>query len=191
MPGADINPYYALSAIFALGMRGVEQKLTLPYGPVGHPDVSPATLPKLATDLGRATEKFGAAGSIAREVLGDDFVEHFKGTREHEWNLWQTAVTNFEVCPGRSDAGSFSLRCLLTCSSPSRPRRSSATLSWRRRREGWVTGRVPCARTRFVSLAQRRAVCRQIPTADHTYALCLDLRIAISLSASDGAECDR
>ena len=97
VPGADINPYYALAAIFALGQRGIEQKLTLPYGPVGHPDVSPADIPKLATDLRSATERFGAEGSVAREVLGNDFVEHFKGTREHEWDLWQTAVTSYEV----------------------------------------------------------------------------------------------
>lgn len=80
----------------------IEKKLSLPYGPVGHPDVSPATLPKLATDLNQATIAFGAPGSLAREVLGNDFVDHFKGTREHEWNIWQTAVTNFEVRPSSS-----------------------------------------------------------------------------------------
>ncbi|TPX45381.1 glutamine synthetase [Chytriomyces confervae] len=36
-------------------------------------------------------------GSSARRVLGDAFVEHYVGTRLHEWRLWETAVTNWEV----------------------------------------------------------------------------------------------
>ena len=36
--------------------------------------------------------------SIAREpqVFGNDCVEHYGGTREHEVNLWNAAVTNWE-----------------------------------------------------------------------------------------------
>jgi len=36
--------------------------------------------------------------SIAREpeVFGDEFVEHYGGTREHEVKLWNAAVTNWE-----------------------------------------------------------------------------------------------
>ena len=36
------------------------------------------------------------SGSIAREVFGDEFVDHFGGTREHEVKLWNAAVTNWE-----------------------------------------------------------------------------------------------
>lgn len=34
--------------------------------------------------------------SIARDVLGNEFVEHFGGTRRHEVKLWNEAVTNWE-----------------------------------------------------------------------------------------------
>jgi glutamine synthetase len=36
--------------------------------------------------------------SIAREpdVFGNDFVDHYGGTREHEVKLWNEAVTNWE-----------------------------------------------------------------------------------------------
>ena len=34
--GADVNPFFALSAIFGLGMRGIERKLALPVPPVSH-----------------------------------------------------------------------------------------------------------------------------------------------------------
>lgn len=29
MPGADMNPYFALSAIFGLGLRGIERRMRL------------------------------------------------------------------------------------------------------------------------------------------------------------------
>jgi glutamine synthetase len=34
--GADVNPFFALSAIFGLGMRGIEKKLALPTAPISH-----------------------------------------------------------------------------------------------------------------------------------------------------------
>jgi glutamine synthetase len=71
----------------------------------------------LAQSLESATQRFMASDSIAREVLGDDFVEHFGGTREHEVKLWNEAVTNWEgeespcclfLCVGRCRANAFS-----------------------------------------------------------------------------------
>ena len=55
----------------------------------------------LPISLEAATERMMRAGSVAREegVLGDDFVDHFGGTRLHEVKLWNEAVTNWEgVC---------------------------------------------------------------------------------------------
>jgi hypothetical protein len=40
---------------------------------------------------------FMRKGSVAREVFGDNFVDHFGGTREHEVMLWQEAVTDWYV----------------------------------------------------------------------------------------------
>lgn len=34
--GADVNPFFALSAIFGLGIRGIEKELALPVAPVSH-----------------------------------------------------------------------------------------------------------------------------------------------------------
>jgi glutamine synthetase len=34
--GADVNPFFALSAIFGLGIRGIEKKLRLPVPPISH-----------------------------------------------------------------------------------------------------------------------------------------------------------
>lgn len=51
-------------------------------------------LPKSLLEAMLAME---AKGSIARQVLGDEFVTHYCKTRRHEWNLWQEAVTTYEL----------------------------------------------------------------------------------------------
>ena len=52
----------------------------------------------LPTSLESATIRMMRPDSIAREpeVFGNDFVDHFGGTREHEVRLWNQAVTNWE-----------------------------------------------------------------------------------------------
>ncbi|KAL7411214.1 hypothetical protein BDY24DRAFT_397080 [Mrakia frigida] len=97
VPGADMNPYFSLGAMFALGLRGIEKKMALPFPPVGHPDVTPSTLPKLATSLEAATATFSARKSVARECFGDEFVTHFAGTREEEVAKFKQTVTSWEV----------------------------------------------------------------------------------------------
>ena len=52
----------------------------------------------LPISLETATARMMRPESIARDpqVLGDAFVEHYGGTREHEVKLWNQAVTNWE-----------------------------------------------------------------------------------------------
>ncbi|KAK1758078.1 glutamine synthetase/guanido kinase [Echria macrotheca] len=100
VPGADTNPHYVLAAILAIGWRGVERKLEIPCPPLGKgEDVGGDTDMgiRLAKNLREATDRFTRVGSIAREVFGDEFVEHFGGTREHEIRLWDEAVTDWEM----------------------------------------------------------------------------------------------
>ena len=98
VPGADANPYLVLAAILACGWRGVEQQLAVAIPPLGKGEnVGGAADGKnrLAKSLKEATDRFMAKGSVAREVFGDEFVEHFGGTREHEIRLWDEAVTDW------------------------------------------------------------------------------------------------
>jgi len=102
VPGADMNPYFALSAIFLLGLRGIEKKMELPGPPMSHltpEDKKSGKIKLLSTSLESATERMMKPESIAREaqVFGSEFVEHFGGTRLHEIKLWNEAVTNWEV----------------------------------------------------------------------------------------------
>ena len=51
----------------------------------------------LPKTLSAATERFMRKSSIARELFGDDFVDHFGGTREHELREFEEAITDWEL----------------------------------------------------------------------------------------------
>ncbi|RAK82065.1 glutamine synthetase family protein [Aspergillus fijiensis CBS 313.89] len=100
VPGADANPHFVLAAVVALGWRGVARKLALPVPPLSKGDEMGGASDRgvrLAKSLREAVGAFMREGSVAREVFGDAFVEHFGGTREHECRLWEEAVTDWEV----------------------------------------------------------------------------------------------
>jgi hypothetical protein len=117
-----MNPHFAFSAIFALGLRGIANKTKLPYGPIGSAGVTRDTLIKLPTSLESATAQFKRKESLAREVMGDYFVDHFAGTREHELEVFRRAVTDWE-------GGSFFFFLLFFPSSPPSSAPSSAPSS--------------------------------------------------------------
>jgi len=96
--GADANPYLVLAAILGLGWRGIEKKLEIKVAPLGKGENVGGVGDKgarLAKTLKEATERFARKESIAREIFGDEFVDHFAGTREHEVRLWDEAVTDW------------------------------------------------------------------------------------------------
>ncbi|KAF8710882.1 Glutamine synthetase guanido kinase, partial [Rhizoctonia solani] len=97
VPGADMQPHFALASIFRLGLRGIEKKIQLPGPPISVLQRENKAPIRLAMSLEEGTKKLLAENSIAREVLGDDFVDHYGGTRSHEVKLWNEAVTNWEV----------------------------------------------------------------------------------------------
>lgn len=100
VPGADANPHFVLAAILALGWRGVDKKLAIPCPPLGKGEAVGGASDqgtRLARSLREANDRFKRKESIAREVFGDEFVDHFAGTREHEILIWEEAVTDWET----------------------------------------------------------------------------------------------
>ncbi|KAI9682510.1 MAG: hypothetical protein M1829_000302 [Trizodia sp. TS-e1964] len=100
VPGADANPHLALAAILALGLRGMRKEMDISLPPLGKGEDVGGSADRgirLARSLKEATQQFMRKDSIAREVFGDDFVDHFGGTREHEVKLWDEAVTDWEI----------------------------------------------------------------------------------------------
>ena len=95
-PGADINPYIALSAVVGAGLWGIEKKLKLTDAPLAGDAAKAAKIPRLPRNLMQATENLKRS-KAARELFGETFVDHFVRTREWEWRQFQDAVTDWET----------------------------------------------------------------------------------------------
>jgi glutamine synthetase len=95
-PGADVNPYLAMAAVIAAGMHGVEKGLKLTAPPITGTNSGAEDVPRAPRSLIRSTHNFKES-SIARDWLGDTFVDHFAATREWEHRQWQDAVTDWEL----------------------------------------------------------------------------------------------
>jgi glutamine synthetase len=95
-PGADINPYLAVAALLAAGLHGVEKNLKLDASPITGTNIGGENIPRAPRSLAATTEIFRRS-EVARDWLGDDFVEHFALTREWEWRQWQDGVTDWEL----------------------------------------------------------------------------------------------
>lgn len=95
VPGADVNPYLAISACLASGLYGIEKDLELPDLPTGtlHENLKHK---RLASNLKEATIQM-AKSELANELFGEDFVGHFIQTREWEWKQFEEAVTPWEL----------------------------------------------------------------------------------------------
>jgi glutamine synthetase len=95
-PGADVNPYLAMAALLAAGLHGVEKGLKLSAPPITGTNVGSENIPRAPRTLIETTRIFSQS-AIARDWLGDTFVDHFAATREWEWRQWQDAVTDWEL----------------------------------------------------------------------------------------------
>lgn len=95
-PGADVNPYLAMAAVIAAGLDGVEKGLKLTAPPITGTNQGAENVPRAPRSLIETTRIFQAS-EVARDWLGDTFVEHFAATREWEWRKWQDAVTDWEL----------------------------------------------------------------------------------------------
>jgi len=96
VPGSDVNPYLSVAASLAAGLYGVEHKLKLEDAPVKGSAYTESKTARLPHNLLDATRRL-AESKTAREILGDELVEHFVATREWEWREFQNAVTDWET----------------------------------------------------------------------------------------------
>ncbi len=93
LPAADANPYLSLAASLASGLYGIENKLELP-APTGNAYESQA--PALPRSLEESTELFRCS-KAARQIFGDEFVDHYSATRDWETRQFRRAVTDWEL----------------------------------------------------------------------------------------------
>ena len=95
-PGSDVNPMLAIAAVIAAGLHGVENKLKLTAPPIHGSNEGAEDIPRAPRSLIETTRIFRQS-KIARDWLGDDFVDHFAASREWEWRQWQDGVTDWEL----------------------------------------------------------------------------------------------
>ena len=95
-PGADVNPYLAMAAVIAAGLDGVEKGMKLTAPPIYGTNGGAENIPRAPRTLIETTRNFQQS-KVARDWLGDTFVDHFAATREWEWRQWLDGVTDWEL----------------------------------------------------------------------------------------------
>ncbi|HEX2103486.1 MAG TPA: glutamine synthetase family protein [Solirubrobacteraceae bacterium] len=93
VPGADVNPYLALSALIAGGLHGIDHELPLEPPYEGNAYLSDK--PRVPASLSEASDLFGAS-PVAREAFGDEVVEHYLNNARVELDAFGQAVTDWE-----------------------------------------------------------------------------------------------
>lgn len=97
LPGADANPYLALAATLAGGLYGVRNKLELP--PMIEGNAYDSNAEHVPHTMGEARDLLNNS-RIAREVFGDDVVDHYVHYADAELDQYNATVTDWEVRRG-------------------------------------------------------------------------------------------
>jgi glutamine synthetase len=93
LPGADVNPYLALSAMIAAGLHGVDAGLELE--PAFEGDAYKSDKPRVPHNIYEARDAF-AASDLSQEAFGGEVVEHYLNRARVEIEAYESAVTDWE-----------------------------------------------------------------------------------------------
>ena len=98
MGGADLNPYLAIAALIAAGIKGIEDKLQLEPAFVGDAYVT-KNLREIPKTLREAIETLRKS-SMLKEALGEQVIGHYVHTAEWEQAEYDRRVTDWELKRG-------------------------------------------------------------------------------------------
>jgi glutamine synthetase len=93
LPGADVNPYLALAAMIAAGLRGIDQELELE--PAFEGNAYESDKPHVPSTMYEARDLF-AGSELARDEFGQDVVDHYLNRARVELEAFESAVTDWE-----------------------------------------------------------------------------------------------
>jgi glutamine synthetase len=93
LPGADVNPYLALSAMIAAGLHGIENEL--PLEEVFEGNAYESNKPRVPSNIYLARDAF-AASEVAAEAFGGEVVDHYLNRAGVEIEAFEAAVTDWE-----------------------------------------------------------------------------------------------
>jgi glutamine synthetase len=97
VPGADVNPYLAIAAMIAAGLRGIDEQLELE--PAFEGNAYEDDGPRVPTTL-RDARNLLAESALARESFGDEVVDHYLNYARVELDAFDVAVTDWERVRG-------------------------------------------------------------------------------------------
>ena len=93
LPGADVNPYLALSAMIAAGLHGIDTEL--PLEPPLEGNAYTSDKPHVPTNMYAARDRF-AESAIAREAFGQEVIDHYLNRARVEIEAMESTVTDWE-----------------------------------------------------------------------------------------------
>ena len=93
LPGADVNPYLALSAMIAAGLHGIDNEL--PLEPAFEGNAYASDKPRVPHNIYDARDAF-AASEVAADAFGAEVVEHYLNRAKVEIDAFEAAVTDWE-----------------------------------------------------------------------------------------------
>lgn len=96
VPGADTNPYLTMAACLAAGLYGIEKELLLDQNPIQGSAYNKSEYTPLPSNLRDAVTLMNSS-SLALELLGKDFIDHYSSTRIWECQQYEKAVTTWEL----------------------------------------------------------------------------------------------
>jgi glutamine synthetase len=93
LPGADVNPYLALSAMIAAGLHGIERELELE--PAFEGNAYESDKPRVPHNFYDARDAFAESGMV-RDAFGAEVVDHYLNRAQVEIDAFESAVTDWE-----------------------------------------------------------------------------------------------
>lgn len=96
--GSDMNPYLAMAAMLAAGLKGIEEKLTLQDAFAGDA-YDAAKAPTVPTTLLQARDAL-LASDMLREAFGNEVITHYGRAAEWEIEEFNRVVTDYEIARG-------------------------------------------------------------------------------------------
>lgn len=96
--GADLNPYLAIAALIAAGLKGIDEKLDCP--PAASGDVyAMREAPDIPHTLAMATQTLRRSDML-KDAFGEEVVAHYTRAAEWEQEEFNKIVTDWEVARG-------------------------------------------------------------------------------------------
>ncbi|HEY8770686.1 MAG TPA: glutamine synthetase family protein [Thermoleophilaceae bacterium] len=97
LPGADVNPYLALSAMIAAGLHGIDNELELE--PAFEGNAYDSDKERVPDTIEEARDLF-AGSAVVRDAFGQDVVDHYLNRARVEIDAYNAAVTDWEKFRG-------------------------------------------------------------------------------------------